>query len=189
RVQKSGANYNISKLEWYNNVYLKKLPFEEEKKRIFEYLKINNPGLLKNYSLDYLTQILKIELVRINKFSDIFEISKFFFQKELNYPKELLVWKDSSYEHILKSLEDAYQLLKEIPEGNFNAINLQEKIFNFIEQNTFYKNDRGKLLWPLRVALTGEKASPPPFEVAEILKKEETLKRIQRAINLIKGHE
>ena len=41
--------------------------------------------------------------------------------------------------------------------------------------------DRGKLLWPLRVALTGKKASASPFEVAAILGKEKTLKRIKEA--------
>ena len=41
--------------------------------------------------------------------------------------------------------------------------------------------DRGKLLWPLRVALTGKKRSPGPFEVMEILGKDESLKRIEKA--------
>ena len=41
--------------------------------------------------------------------------------------------------------------------------------------------DRGKLLWPLRVALTGKEASAGPFEVASVLGKEKSLKRIKRA--------
>jgi len=41
------------------------------------------------------------------------------------------------------------------------------------------------LLWPLRVALTGKKTSAGPFEIAEILGKEKTLKRIKEAINII----
>jgi len=44
------------------------------------------------------------------------------------------------------------------------------------------KIDRGRVLWPLRVALTGRKASPGPFEVAEILGKEKSLKRLQEAL-------
>jgi glutamyl/glutaminyl-tRNA synthetase len=55
-----------------------------------------------------------------------------------------------------------------------------------IQAEQFGNNDRGKLLWPLRVALSGRDKSPGPFEIAEILKKEETLKRIKNAINLIK---
>ena len=44
--------------------------------------------------------------------------------------------------------------------------------------------DKGRLLWPLRVALSGKQASPGPFEIAEILGKEKTLKRIRQAYNL-----
>jgi glutamyl/glutaminyl-tRNA synthetase len=48
------------------------------------------------------------------------------------------------------------------------------------------EGDRGYLLWPLRVALTGKEASAGPFEIAEILGKEKTLKRIKEAMKLIK---
>jgi len=45
--------------------------------------------------------------------------------------------------------------------------------------------DRGKILWPLRVALTGEKASAGPFEVATILGKERTLERLNQAYDIL----
>ncbi|MCX6722510.1 MAG: hypothetical protein NT094_00380 [Candidatus Staskawiczbacteria bacterium] len=41
------------------------------------------------------------------------------------------------------------------------------------------------MLWPLRVALSGKQSSPSPFEIADILEKEKTLKRIQDAIKLL----
>ena len=44
--------------------------------------------------------------------------------------------------------------------------------------------DRGKLLWPLRAALTGKESSAGPFEIAELLGKEKTLKRIKEAYDL-----
>ena len=44
------------------------------------------------------------------------------------------------------------------------------------------KYGTGQLLWPLRVALSGKKASPGPFEIAEILGKNKTLERIQNAL-------
>ena len=42
--------------------------------------------------------------------------------------------------------------------------------------------DKGSVLWPLRVALTGRKASPGPFEVMEILGVKESLARVRTAI-------
>jgi len=47
-------------------------------------------------------------------------------------------------------------------------------------------DNRGQFLWPLRVALSGKKFSPPPFDIAAILGKEETMKRIDEAVNLLK---
>jgi len=44
--------------------------------------------------------------------------------------------------------------------------------------------ERGYLLWPLRVALTGKEASAGPFEIAEILGKEKSIKRIKGAREL-----
>ena len=46
--------------------------------------------------------------------------------------------------------------------------------------------DRGKLLWPLRVSLSGKEFSAGPFEIADALGKEKTIKRIKEAIKVIK---
>lgn len=46
--------------------------------------------------------------------------------------------------------------------------------------------DRGYLLWPFRVSLTGKEATAGPFEIAEILGKEKTIKRIKEARGLVK---
>ena len=45
---------------------------------------------------------------------------------------------------------------------------------------------KGELLWPLRAALTGEKKSPSPFEVAWVLGKDETIARVKNALDLVK---
>jgi glutamyl-tRNA synthetase len=59
---------------------------------------------------------------------------------------------------------------------------LEETVINYLKEND---KKLGDYLWPLRVALTGKKNSPGPFEVASILKKEISLKRIKRAIAII----
>jgi glutamyl/glutaminyl-tRNA synthetase len=47
--------------------------------------------------------------------------------------------------------------------------------------------NRGTLLWPLRAALTGKEKSPSPWEVAWAIGKEESIKRISKAISLIES--
>ena len=76
----------------------------------------------------------------------------------------------------------------DVKDADFETEKLKQILLLEAEKllNSSGKIDRGKLLWPLRVALSGKKQSPGPFEIAEILGKTETLKRIKTAIDLIK---
>ena len=84
-------------------------------------------------------------------------------------------------EELKNVLNKLKKLLNEIKEKDFRA----EKLKNILMTEAEKLGDRGKLLWPLRVALTGKKASPPPFEIAEILGKKKTIQRIEQAQKII----
>lgn len=183
RVQKGGAIFNLQKLNWFNAQYLKKLSSE----KVFAYFSdyLSNYAPKKDFfrsDANYLKKILEVELPRVNKFSDLFKTSDFFFKKTIEYPKELLSWKGESESEIRQALDASYSILEAINDEDFNRINLQSKFYAFIESDPAYQDNRGKLLWPLRVALSGQKDSPGPFEIAEVLGKKETIKRIKQAI-------
>ena len=59
---------------------------------------------------------------------------------------------------------------------------LNNKIFNYLKDNNLKVGDH---LWPLRVALTGEKASPGPFEIAEVYGKKKTISLVNEALKKI----
>lgn len=186
RVQKGGAIFNLQKLDWFNSQYLKKLPLEQVFQYFLDYLKTFHPQINTSQdNIPYLKQILELELPRINKFSELLNIANYFFEDKLQYPKELLSWKGETKEEVREALNNCLQLLQEIPESEFNQVNLQSKFANFINNQPLYQNNRGKILWPLRVALSGKEASAGPFEIAAILGKKETLNRIQQALSLI----
>ena len=71
-----------------------------------------------------------------------------------------------------------------MPEKGFNTNNLKKKLADLTK-----KMGRGELLWPLRIALTGKKASPPPFEIMEILGKKKTVHRLDNAIKMLEKYE
>jgi len=52
----------------------------------------------------------------------------------------------------------------------------------FNRQKGYPEKNRGFLLWPMRVALSGKQFSPSPFEISDILGREKTLKRIRGAV-------
>lgn len=170
-VQKSGAVFNIEKLDWMNGEYIRKMPLEE-------LAKLCTPYLPKS-DFDFLKKVVALEQPRIKKLSEIGESTKFFFTDKLEYDPKLLRWKDMGDEELKEILGKLEKLLDEIPEKDY----VKEKLEQILMAEANKIGDRGKLLWPLRVALTGRKASPGPFEVAEIVGKQKCLARVREAEN------
>ena len=176
RVQKSGAIFNIEKLNWINSEYIKKMGEDELLEKCIPFIKITNHKL----QITKLKKILKIKQERMNNLAEAGdEISYFFEQPE--YKKELLLWKqEKSLDKTKQHLEKISEMINEIEENNFVSHNIKEKVWEYAEEQ-----GRGNALWPLRVALTGLDKSPEPFIVAEILGKKETLNRIKNAVKKI----
>jgi glutamyl/glutaminyl-tRNA synthetase len=215
RVQKSGAVFNIKKLDFLNGFYIRQkspekltelcIPYFIESelikpefkeieyppaygaKEIVPIYKISETG--EEIDFETLKKIVEIYQQRLKKLSEISELTDFFFKKELKYEKGLLKWKEMTEEEVLKAIEKLENLLIKIDDWKKEKLEeiLMEEAKKFSESIGREPGDRGYLLWPLRVALTGKEASAGPFEIAEILGKEKTIERIRRAKNLIKS--
>jgi len=158
--------------------------FKEEGKAAFV---IQETG--EEISLEELQKIVALYQERLRKLSEIRDLTDFFFKGRLEYEKDLLRWKEMTDKEIKMALDRLRKLLYMVKPENWSKANLEnllvpeaERFGNKIKRIA----DRGYLLWPLRVALTGKKASAGPFEVTEILGKEKTLKRLKEARELIK---
>lgn len=190
KIQKSGAIFNIDKLNWFNSYYLRKMPIDELTKKIIPFLKrdnlINDDFPVKDglaSGLEYIKKIVLLEQPRLKTLNEIGERGAYFF-KIPEYQPELLVWRDMLFKDIVVSLNISFKALSLINDIDFNYKNLEKSL---IKETERAKNkDKGRLLWPLRVALTGLDKSPGPFEILEILGKTESLKRIECAINKLK---
>lgn len=179
RVQKNGAVFNSVRLDWYNKEYIRKMDSAALADILMQYLPESYKGVAESRG-DYWGKIVELEKERITKLSDIKEGIGYFFETP-QYEKNLLLWKKAeglseSKEH----LEKIISLLEPADKQDFTSHNIKEAIWNYAE-----KKGRGNVLWPMRVSLTGLEKSPDPFIVAGILGKEETLKRINNAINKI----
>ena len=172
KINKTGAIFNLEKLDWLNGEYIRK-------KTIDELLELCKPFLPKGFSDDYLRKVVQIEKDRLKKLSDITFLTEFFFKETLEYIPELLIWKNTTKENTKEILEKLLSFLESLPEEDFVKDKLEQRIKGFIQQFNF---GVGNVLWPMRVALSGRQASPGPFEIAEILGKEKVLKRIKEAI-------
>ena len=169
RVQKGGAVFNIKRLDFLNGFYIRQKSVDKLTELCLPYL--------PQKDLDYLKKIVAIYQERLKKLSEIEELTDFFFKDKLEYGKELLRWKGAGDREISTALDNLEQILSKIKTEDWTKENLEKILMAEAEKMP----DRGLLLWPLRVALTGKESSAPPFEIAEILGKEKTIKRLKEA--------
>lgn len=181
KVQKSAAIFNPEKLEWINKEHMKLLPEDELFATIRSYIP-SSISELSGYSDALLHLITPIIIEHITHFGQIVEMAEagdiaYYFSAP-NYPKEKLFWKQDNDPSVLAGrLNTITDLLSAIPESQFEKNEIKATLWDFAE-----KEGRGQVLWPLRYALSGKDKSPDPFQLASILGKDETLKRIQGAI-------
>ena len=172
KIQKSGGVFNIEKLNWINKEHIRLLPREEIEKNILEWL----PEDYKN------PKLVPVILERISKWGDVKDMAERgeldFFFKQPQYSREKLIYKNSTPEKIAQNIELAKKALENLTEENFTYENIKSALMLIAEM----LESRGELLHPVRFALSGLDKSPDPFTIASILGKNETLSRLQKAI-------
>ncbi len=190
KINKTTPIFSYEKLDWFNAQYLKQLSLEDLTERCLPFIK----NFMKNEELrienrdaldekhEYIGRIVHVERERIKKLSDITENIDFFLFEKIDYPVQLLIWKNIAREKIKENLEKVLEIVKDIDEKSWTVENLEKQIMPKAEKAN---GGRGGMLWPTRVALTGVKKSPSPFEVAWVLGKEIAIKRLKNAINML----
>jgi len=177
-INKSPAIFDPVKLRWMNGEYIKKLSIDEFHALAMPYYK---KVLKKNFNLMEISELLH---TRSEVLSDIPEQIDFI-EALPEYNIDLYVHKKmkTNYENSLSSLEECYPVLKELED--FSLESVRDSITALIEKMGV-KN--GVVLWPLRTALSGKKFTPGgAFEIADLIGKEESLKRIEVGIEKLKN--
>jgi len=183
RASKSSAVFNEDKLIWYNKEYMKALPVSELINRVLPFF--INSGIFKSseeVDRNVLEKIVAIERERANTLKDIPLAVGFFFADELMYESEMLVWKKDTREGSKEKLMKLAETLETFSIEEWTKEILEQKVQSWIQENNLGVGD---VLWPMRVALSGQKNSPGPFEIAEVLGKEKTILRLRKASQML----
>lgn len=176
KIHKAGAVFDLIKLNWLNGVYLKKMSLVDFQKVAEPFLKANFKKIPTDLQLK---KIYELEQSRISVLNEMGQGLTFCFTEKLNYPASLLIWKKSSSTLIKNNLQLLLAELKKYTARDWTEKKLEEKIFAFIKNNNL---NNGETLWPLRVALSGQEKSAPPFALAEALGQKRTLISLTEAI-------
>ena len=175
-IQRSSAAFNLEKLFWLNQHYLKTLPMSELIERWIPYLEEQGVPFNKE-TLPAVAHLLR---ERAKTLKEMASMSAYFFGTELNYDEkttQLLLNRDSAA--ILEALKQAFAQIE-----GWQAVAIQTVIKALCEERSL---GFGKIAQPLRGALTGQAVSPPMAETMEVLGQELTLARLEKALLFIKN--
>jgi glutamyl-tRNA synthetase len=173
-INKAPAIFDEVKLSWLSGEYIRKLPLEEFFQMALPYI----TQAVSRTPMDA-RKISQLLQPRVEKLTDIpAQINFIDFVPDYSLDLYSHQKMKSTPESALQFLKSALPVLKTI--GTWNEEQIHTAIFELI---THLKIKTGQLLWPLRIALSGKQSTPGGFiEIAYLLGKEETIKRVEDAI-------
>ncbi|MFA6522144.1 MAG: glutamate--tRNA ligase [Patescibacteria group bacterium] len=166
RVNKSSAILNKEKLDWMNNQYLQKMTFDEFKAAAKDFVTGD----------ETMWKAAFIERGRVNRLDEL-QAKLSAYETNSDYDASLLVWKKSDAADAKLQLENIKAQLDSVSFDDLAGI--EDSIRSYMTAGGL---QAGNVLWPLRVALSGQEKSASPFELLWVLGKDESLNRIEVAL-------
>lgn len=178
RVGKSGAVFNVEKLDWLNSQHLRKKPDAEVLSMLKEYLaRLSFAG--KRFDDQYLITIIGAMRERATFAKDFVEKCGYFYQTPDQYEPDVVKkrWKPETPEQ-LKTLAEEFSRMENPKKEEYESA-----LHRLAETLKIKQSD---LIHPLRLAVSGMGAGPGLYDILVILGKEETIRRIHSAIERMK---
>lgn len=177
-ISKSPAVFDMTKLRWMNGEYMKAMDDEKFYEMALPYLK---KAISRDLDLRKIAGMVK---TRIEVFPDIYDLVDFF--------QEVPEYETSMYVH------------KKMKTNEETSLTLLQEVLPLLEAQEDYSNDAlfdmlsafgkekgyktGYIMWPIRTALSGKQMTPAgATEILEILGKEESLKRLNAAVEKLQA--
>jgi glutamyl-tRNA synthetase/nondiscriminating glutamyl-tRNA synthetase len=183
KISKHAAVFSIDKLNWFNSEYLKKSSVDSLVKMVIPFLKEANYIKEENLSpvkLEWLKEVIKLMQGRFKNFSQFIDYADYFFVDKIDIEPQAFqsVLNKEGISDILKALKEELSVLKCWDEKSI------EDTVREIASSLQIKG--GKIIHPIRVALTGKKIGPGLFELIVVLGQEKTIQRLEEAIEKLK---
>ena len=174
RVQKSGARFDPDKTKWFNQQYLQKMSASD----LLPALKkgMEQAGVENRWSDQALTQVAGMVQERAVFAQDIFSLSEYFFTAPQAYDAKAVEkqWKPTTPDILQRLIVFWPQ------EERFEAAVAEQVIKAWAGQEGI---SLGAIMAPLRLCLVGALQGPHVFDIAAWMGREETMDRIQRALD------
>ena len=174
KVHKAGARFSAEKAKWFNQQYLQLMSNEAILPEFKKVLAENNVEVSDEKAL----KIIGLMKERATFVKDIYNDGKFFFHAPESFDEKASKKAWSPETAVLMQ-----ELTEAISSLDFKAEIIKESIHHLAEAKGL---GMGKVMMPLRLSLVGELKGPDVPDLMEMIGKEETISRINKAIETLK---
>ena len=175
KCSKAGARFDYQKGIWFNHEYMLKKS-DDEIAKLFAPI-VCNYGI--DESMERITQVVHMMKDRVNFVSELWDLCSFFFIPPTEYDEKTVRkrWKEFSAQQMTE--------LAEVLEGidDFSLENQEKIVMAWVEEKEYKLGD---VMNAFRLALVGIGKGPGMFDISAFLGKTETLRRLRRAIEVLK---
>ena len=177
RCSKAGAKFDYKKGIWFNHEYILQKS-DAELAELFKPVLTQQGVDVAKYSDAYLTTVVSLVKGRVNFVKELWEQARFFFEAPTTYAEKDVKkrWKEDT-PAILTELIGILQGM-----DNFESKPSEEVVIGWITEKGYHM---GNVMNAFRLAVVGECKGPHMFDITELLGKEETIARIEKAIKNI----
>ncbi len=175
RVGKAGAVFNIDKLTWYNEHYMRDRSPED---LLQEVKKHAAEAGISGFEDDRFLGMIRLMQERVSKVPEFATEGAYFFNAPDEYDEKSTkkAWKTETPDLVKKYM----QAIKKLDDSSFQASRLKDILKEVIDAEGV---GFGKLMLPVRIAITGTGQGPDLFEIMQLLGREECESRLQTAIS------
>jgi len=170
RVHKAGAKFDPEKNKWFNHQYLIKQN-DADLAESFSPILVEKGVDISKYNV---TRIVSLIKERAHFVSEFWDLTDFFFQAPASYDEKASKnWKEET-PALMQELISTLEYI-----DGFDSANIEAIVKDWLTKNEI---GMGKVMQPFRLSLVGALKGPHLFDIVEIIGKEETISRIQKAI-------
>ena len=175
RCSKAGAKFDYQKGIWFNHEYILRKS-DDEIAALFAPI-VASHGI--DESLERITEVVHMMKDRVNFVNELWDLCSFFFVEPSDYDEKTVKkrWKEYSAQQMTE--------LAEVIEGinDFSVENQESVVMKWVEEKEYKLGD---VMNAFRLTLVGIGKGPGMFDISAFLGKEETLKRLRKAIEVLK---
>jgi glutamyl-tRNA synthetase len=183
RVGKPAAIFDLDKLQWMNGVYIRQTDYENLADRIVPFLEQEYSTRLLPIDRDYLLRIVPLVQERLKTLSEAPDMLSYFFKESLDYNPASLIQRGMDSEGTHAAITRAKSDLTSVPATEFDHENLE----NILRATSKDLELSGRQFFgALRTAITGRTATPPLFEMMEVMGPQRVLRRLGAAAESLK---